>query len=88
MQSVRPSKGRVLARKTERETKLNGFFLSDNEAYHPDTAVIIETATTEYNVGDTVIYKTYAVQDIKLNGQDHFIINEEDILGVVYENNI
>jgi len=88
MQVVRPSKGRVLAKKTERETKLNGFYLSENEAYHPDTAVIIETATDEYKIGDTVIYKTYAVQDIKLNGEDHFIINEEDILGVVYENDL
>ena len=88
MKSVKPSKGRVLAKRTEKETQLNGFFLNDNEAYHPDTAVVIASAAKEYAIGDTVIYKTYAVQDIKLNGEDHFIINEEDILGLIYEDNL
>jgi len=89
MHSIRPAKGKVLAKKTEAEAQTNsGFFLSDNESYQPDMAIVVTSSSDQYKVGETIIYKTYAVQDIKLNGEDHFIVSDDDVLGVLYENNL
>ena len=88
MQTIKPSKGRVLAQRNDKESKINGFFLNDNESYQPDMATVVSTSSEQYKVNDVVIYKTYAVQDLKLEGREYFIINEEDILGVVHEDNL
>jgi co-chaperonin GroES (HSP10) len=35
----------------------------------------------QYAVGETIIYKPYAMTEVKLNDVEHYLIEEQDILG-------
>ena len=40
-------------------------------------------ADNKHKVGDTVLFSKYSGNDIKLDGDDHLIIREDDILAVI-----
>lgn len=88
MQTVKPAPTQVFAKPTEAEEKTaSGFILTGSQVEKPKTASII-------NIGDKVkwlrpedliVYKPYTTTDIKLNGDEYFLIDAEDVLGVVLE---
>ena len=39
----------------------------------------------DYESKQTIIYKPYATVDIKLDNQDYFLVDQEDVLGTVIE---
>jgi len=39
-----------------------------------------------YQVGDNVIYKPYAMTEVKLDGVEHYLIEQVDIIGRLKNN--
>jgi chaperonin GroES len=37
----------------------------------------------DVKAGDTVLYGKYAGTEIKIDGEDHLILREDDVLGIV-----
>lgn len=88
MQTVKPASNQLFCKPSEAEkvTK-SGFLLSDDAAERPKTAEVINVGSniSEYKKHDTVVYKPYAISEIKLNGDNFFLISEDDVLGTVVE---
>ena len=87
MQTVIPAKSQLFCKPNEKQTKTpSGFILADTAAEKPSTAEVINAGeSTPYKSKDIIIYKSYATTDIKLNGEEYFLIAEEDVLGTVIE---
>lgn len=81
-QTIEPSRGYLLAKPSKKETQVGSFLLSEKSAEAPKLAEVIAVGPdVTYQVGDFVIYKPYAMTEIKLNGEEHYLIEEQDILG-------
>lgn len=88
MKTIKPSKYQLFVKPDEKEVKTaSGFILSESAVEKPATASVINVGSevTDYKRDDTVVYKSYAGTDIKLNGDDYMLISEEDVLGVIQE---
>ncbi len=88
--TVRPAKNQLFCQPDEAETKTaSGFLLTSSATEAPKTAKVINVGTgvTGFTANDTIVYKDYSATDIKLNGGDFFLINEQDVLGAVVETN-
>ncbi len=92
---IKPIGQRVLVRRVEAEEKsAGGIVLPDTAKEKPQEAEVVELGTggkdedgktIEFNVkkGDRVLISKYGGTEVKLNGEDVLIINENDILGIV-----
>lgn len=88
MQTINPANDQIFAKPDEAETKTkSGIILSENVAEKPKTAVVINVGkdVKQFSRDDRIIYKPYAMTDIKLNNDDFILIAEEDVLGKVVE---
>ncbi|HYX37394.1 MAG TPA: co-chaperone GroES [Oligoflexus sp.] len=92
---VRPLQDRVVIKPLTAETKTaSGIIIPDNAQEKPVEGEVIgvgngrvlkdgSVVKPELKVGDRVLYSKYAGNEIKINGVDHLIMREEDILAVV-----
>jgi len=88
--TVRPAKNQLFCQPDEAEVKTaGGILLTANTAEAPKTAKVINvgSSVSGFAPDDTIVYKDYAATDIKLNGDDFFLISESDVLGAVIETN-
>lgn len=95
MPKLKPLGQRVLIKRIEAEEKTaGGLFLPDNAKEKPQEAEVIAVGTggrdnegklIEFTVkaGDRVLISKYGGTEIKLDGEDYLILNENDILGVI-----
>jgi chaperonin GroES len=83
MQTIEPAQGYLLAKPSKKETQTaSGFLLSDQSAEAPKVAEVVAVGPDiSYKVGDNVIYKPYAMTEIKLNGVEHYLIENVDVIG-------
>lgn len=83
MQTIEPARGYLLAKPVKKDTQTqSGFLLSDRSAEAPKLAEVVAVgADVQYAVGETIIYKPYAMTEVKLNDVEHYLIEEQDILG-------
>ena len=93
--TVRPLGDRVLIKpKAREETTKSGIVLPDTAKEKPQEGSVIAVGTgrllesgervpMEIKVGDTVLYSKYAGTEIKLDGEDHLILRESDILAIM-----
>jgi chaperonin GroES len=93
--TVRPLEDRVLVKPTEAETKTkSGIFLPESAAEKPMTGKVVavgpgtltdEGKRTALSVkkGDTVIYGKYAGTEVDIDGKEHMIVKESELLGVI-----
>ncbi len=69
----------------EEETKT--IILLDTDKKKASTGIIIEISEQlegeEFKKGDKVIFKQYATEDIKIDGEDYLIVEEDAILGIL-----
>jgi len=74
----------------------DGFFIPENEQEMSYKAKVIAVGEgkcdsngklhpVKVKVGDTVLHKTYGLTSIKIDGKDHFIVEDKYILGIVEE---
>ena len=92
--SVRPLGDRVLVLPIEQEeVKKGGIIIPDTAKEKPQEGKIVAAGPgkTEdgklvpMNVkkGDRVLYSKYGGTEIKIDGKDHLIMREDDILGII-----
>jgi len=92
---IRPLQDRVIVKRVaEEETTKGGIIIPDTAKEKPIEGTVIaagngkvlEDGTVrrlDVKAGDRVLFTKYAGSEVKLDGEEHLVIREEDILGVV-----
>ena len=92
---IQPLGQRVLVKRTESEEKsAGGLFIPDTAKEKPQEAKVVALGTggkdedgkaIEFTVkvGDLVLISKYGGTEVKLDGEEHLLINESDILGIL-----
>ena len=91
----RPLHDRVLIRRVESEEKsAGGIIIPDTAKEKPQEGRVMavgqgkvlengKLVPLEVTTGDRILFSKYSGSDIKLDGEEHLIVRESDILGVV-----
>ncbi len=91
----RPLHDRLLVKRVEAEEKSKGgIIIPDSAKEKPVEGKVIavgngktlengERRALELKVGDTVLFGKYSGSEIKIDGEEHIILREDDVLGVV-----
>lgn len=92
---IRPLHDRVLLkRKSEEERTAGGLYIPDSAKERANQATVIsvgkgrilpdgKVAPLTVKAGDTVLFGKYAGSEIKLDGEEHMIMREDEILAVL-----
>jgi len=92
---IQPLGQRVLVKRTDSEEKsAGGLYIPDTAKEKPQEAKIVALGTggkdddgkaIEFTVkvGDIVLISKYGGTEIKLDGEEHLILSESDILGIL-----
>ncbi len=92
-----PLQDRVLVKRVEEEEKTKGgIIIPDTAKEKPIEGVIVAAGKgklkedgsvipLEVKVGDKVLFSKYAGTEVKLNGEEHLIMREDDILGIIQD---
>ena len=93
---IRPLQDRVLVKRIEDEVEKTkgGIIIPDTAKEKPHEGKIIAVGKGKVNddgkltpldvkVGDRILFGKYSGSEVKLNGEEHLIMREEDILGVL-----
>ena len=93
--AIRPLQDRVLIKRVREEEKTKGgIIIPDTAKEKPVEGKVIAVGNgvvqkdgsvrkLEVKPGDTVLFAKYSGSDIKLEGEDHLIMREEDILAII-----
>lgn len=85
MQRIEPSQSYLLTKPSKKDTKTStGFLLSEKSATAPKLAEVVAVGPAvvdDYKPGDQVIYKPYAMIEVNLNDEEHYLIEEIDVIG-------
>ena len=91
----RPLQDRVIVKRVAEEEKTKGgIIIPDTAKEKPIEGKVIAVGNgkvledgkvrpLDVKAGDRILFTKYAGTEIKLDGEDHLIIREDDILGVV-----
>lgn len=83
----KPLGERVLVKLVEREEKTAlGIVLPDTAKEKPQTAEVIavgDSDEAQVKKGDQIIFAKYSGTEIKLDGEEYLILEEDDILGTI-----
>ncbi len=83
---IKPLGDRVVAiREKAVEKTASGLYLPEQAKEKPVTATVtaIGSDVKDVKVGDKILYKEYSTTEVKLGDDEHLIVKEEDVLGVV-----
>ncbi len=92
---VRPLYDRILVRRVEEEQKTaGGLFIPDTAKEKPQQGIVVSTGNgkvqedgslrkLEVKAGDKILFAKYSGNEIKIEGSEHLILREDDILGVL-----
>jgi len=93
---IRPLQDRVIVKRLDQEdeTTKGGIIIPDTAKEKPQEGKIVAVGKGKVNedgkvtpldvtVGDKILFGKYAGSEIKLDGEEHLIMREEDILGIV-----
>ncbi|HEY4055632.1 MAG TPA: co-chaperone GroES [Kofleriaceae bacterium] len=92
---IRPLHDRILVKRLEEETKTaGGLFIPDSAKEKPIQAKVIAVGAgkqdkngklipLDVKAGDKVLFSKYSGSDIKIDGEDHLIMREEDVLAIL-----
>lgn len=91
---IRPLQDRIVVKRSEGETKTKGgIIIPDSAKEKPIEATVVAVGNgkvlkdgkvrpVEVKVGDTVLFGKYSGTEVKLDGEDHLILREDDILAI------
>jgi chaperonin GroES len=83
----KPLGARALVKPVEPEqTTESGIVLPDTAKQKPQTAEVVSVGAHEdvkVSVGDVVVLRKYSGTEVEVDGEEHRIVDTEDILGVV-----
>jgi chaperonin GroES len=92
---IRPLQDRVIVKRIEEEEKTKGgIIIPDTAKEKPQEGKVIAVGKGKVNddgkltpldvkVGDKILFGKYSGSEIKMNGEEHLIMREDDILGIV-----
>jgi chaperonin GroES len=92
---IRPLQDRVIVKRLQEEEKTKGgIIIPDTAKEKPIEGKVIAVGNgkvqedgkvrpLDVKAGDTVLFSKYAGTEIKIDGVEHLIMREEDILGVI-----
>jgi chaperonin GroES len=92
---IRPLQDRIIVKRIEEEAKTKGgIIIPDTAKEKPMEGEVIAVGTgkilengkkqlLEVKKGNKVLFSKYAGTDIKIDGVEHLIMKEDDILGVI-----
>ena len=92
---VRPLYDRILVKRVEEETKTaGGLFIPDTAKEKPQKGQVVAVGNgklqddgtirkLDVKEGDKVLFSKYSGNEIKMDGVEHLILREDDILGVI-----
>ncbi|MFP6625981.1 MAG: co-chaperone GroES [Deltaproteobacteria bacterium] len=92
---IRPLQDRVIVKRIEdEETTAGGIIIPDTAKEKPQEGKVVavgkgktaddgDLIKLDVKRGDRILFGKYAGTEIKLNGVEHVIMREDDILGVV-----
>ena len=93
--AIRPLQDRVIVKRVAEEDKTKGgIIIPDSAKEKPVEAKVVavgngkvlENGTVrklDVKAGDRILFAKYSGTEVKLDGEDHLILREEDILGVI-----
>lgn len=93
-QRVKPLHDRIIVKRLEEEEKSKGgIIIPDTAKEKPVQGKVVAVGAgkredgkvlpLDVKAGDTVLFAKYAGTEIKLDGEEHLILREEDVLGIV-----
>ncbi len=87
---VQPLGSRVLVRVlAEESVTKSGILLPDTAKEKPQRGEVVavgdDTETIKVSVGDRVLFPKYTGTEIRLEGDDHLIIDSTDLLAILHE---
>ncbi len=87
---VQPLGSRVLVRVlAEESVTKSGIFLPDTAKEKPQRGEVVavgdDAETIKVKVGDRVLYPKYTGTEIRLDNEDHLIIDSSDLLAILHE---
>ena len=93
---IRPLQDRVLVKRIEDEIEKTkgGIIIPDTAKEKPQHGKVIavgkgkvgedgKVTPLDVKVGDKILFGKYAGSEIKIDGDEHLIMREEDILGII-----
>jgi chaperonin GroES len=92
---IRPVQDRILVKRIELETKSSGgIIIPDAAKEKPMEGEVIAVGNgrrlddgtlhkPDVAVGDKVMFSKYAGSEVKIDGHEHLILREDDLLGVI-----
>ncbi len=92
---IRPLQDRIVVKRLEEEEKTKGgIIIPDTAKEKPIEGKVIavgngkllENGTRvplEVKVGDRILFGKYAGTEVKIGGEDHLIMREDDVLGII-----
>jgi chaperonin GroES len=92
---LRPLQDRIIVRRIDKEEERSagGIIIPDTAKEKPQEGKVIavgpgrredgKVLAVDVKVGDRVLFGKYAGNEIKLDGEEHLILREEDVLGVL-----
>ncbi len=89
MASFLPLGQRVLVKRVEEATTTaSGIIIPDNAKEKPLSAKVLAVSNEvaedgEIKVGDTVIFAKYSGTELTVDGEEHLVLNVDDILGIL-----
>jgi chaperonin GroES len=92
---IRPLQDRVVVRRVKEEEKTKGgIIIPDSAKEKPVEALVVAVGNgkvledgsvrkLDIKEGDRILFGKYSGTEVKIDGEDHLILREDDILGVV-----
>jgi chaperonin GroES len=92
---IRPLQDRILVKRLgEEETTKGGIIIPDSAKEKPQEGEVIaigkgkvlddgKILPLDVKVGDKILFGKYSGTEVKLAGDEHIILREEDILGII-----
>ncbi len=92
---IRPLHDRVIVKRVDEETKTKGgIIIPDTAKEKPQEGKVIAAGKgkvdeagklrpLDVKAGDRILFGKYAGTEIKIEGEEHLILREDDILGVI-----
>ncbi len=93
--NVRPLHDRIIVRRLEEgEQKIGGIIIPDSAKEKPQQGKVVSAGDGKINddgtrvpldvkAGDRILFGKYSGQEVKLEGQEHLIMREDDVLAVI-----
>ena len=95
LMGIRPLQDRVLVKRVKEDEKTKGgIIIPDTAKEKPIEGKVVavgngkvlengDTRPLEVKKGDRILFGKYSGTEVKLDGEEHLILREDDILGVV-----